>query len=247
MLTLWGGSCCSLRARTWSADEADCLGAAGPNSVGVSGLIHIPTAEVPPVGSLLLSGGNVPTRMVPGDLRTERLHHYAVGMVLLPGLETTLNFTLLRLHGARHYNNQDRNGSVRLRLVPQGRWTPQVVVGATSLLVERGSSWWQNYYAVATRRVHSERHGTLAFTLGYYFPWGRYARYYDRPFGGLAWTPQLLPAPFERFFSLSFMGEYDSRQWNYGVRCSVLERLCYTMALTASGQWTWQVGYRVQL
>lgn len=237
MLPCWGQS--GLDA------EAPC--GYGPNSVGVTGLIHIPTAEVPPVGSLLLSGGNVPRLMTPGDVRAERLHHYGVGIVLLSGLETTLNFTLLRLDGARRYNNQDRNGSVRLRLWPQGRWAPQVVVGATSLLADVGRSWWENYYLVGTRTVRSERHGVWTLTGGYYFPWGEYARCYGRPFGGVSWTPWLLPPPFERFCTLGLMGEYDGWQWNCGLRLMLLERLSYTMAWTAAREWTWQVGWRFQL
>lgn len=241
MLTLSAVSCWAVPSDTAPTNIA-------PNSVGVTGLLHIPTAEMPPVGTLLLSGGNIPRRMVPGDFRTERLHHYAVGVTLLPGLETTLNFTLLRLHGARHYNNQDRNGSVRLRLLKErGRWMPQVVVGATSLLCEGGSSWWENYYLVATRHFHSERHGTFGLTAGYYFPHGLYARYYDRPFGGVSWTPLLLPAPFEHLAQLTLMSEYDSHQWNYALRVTLLRRLSYTLGLTDGREWTWQLGWQFRL
>jgi hypothetical protein len=226
-----------------------CAAVSAQNSVGATGLIHIPTAEMQPAGTLMLGGGSLPRQMIPNGMHDETDHHYYVNFTMFPFLETALNFTLLRLHGARHYNNQDRSGSVRLLLWRQEwcRFLPQVVVGSNSLLCEGGSSWWQAYYAVITRRWESPRYGMFSLTAGYYFPWGDYRSYYGRSFGGVAWRPVLLPPHYEKIVTATLIAEYDSHQINYGLRACLWNRWSYTAAWTRLHHWTWQLCYRVHL
>lgn len=231
----------------WCLAASCVLPLTAQNSVGVTGLIHIPTAEMQPAGTLLVGGGDVSRLMIPGDIRSESLHHYYLNFTMFSWIETSLNFTLLKLNGAKHYNNQDRNGSVRVRLWKEWHGLPQVVVGSNSLFCEGGSSWWEAYYVVATRTLHFARTGRLALTAGYYFPWGKYAAYYNRPFGGISYTPPLLPPRYEKLMTVSLLTEYDSHQWNYGARLTLLDRVLFTMALTDGRSRTWQLGYKVYL
>lgn len=217
------------------------------NSVGVTGGIHIPTAEMHPAGTWMAGGGAVSERAMPRHPSNTDTHHYFVNFTMFPALEVGLNFTLLKFNGARHYNNQDRNGNVRLRLWKQGRrWVPQVVIGSNSLFSDVGNSRWEAYYIVASRSVGLGRGGRLLATAGHYIPMGEQKDFYKKPFGGIAWEPDFFSAWFDKIMTIRFLAEYDSHQINYGVRCTLFKRLLCSMAWTDLTRWTWNVTYRTR-
>lgn len=217
------------------------------NSVGVTGGIHIPTAEMQPAGTLMAGGGSVSVKAMPREPSYTDTHHYFVNFTMFPALEAGLNFTLLKLNGSRRYNNQDRNGSIRLRLWKQGkRWMPQVVIGSNSLFSDVGDSRWEAYYVVASRSVEIGWGGRLLATAGYYIPIGKHKDFYDRPFAGMAWEPHVFPHYYNKIMTINFLAEYDSHQINCGIRCAVFRHLLCTMAWTDLSRWTWNITYRTR-
>ena len=217
------------------------------NSVGVTGGIHIPTAEMQPGGTLMAGGGFVPKEIMPSSSRYADTYHYYVNFTMFPALEAGLNFTLLKLNGARHYNNQDRNGTVRLRLWKQGRLgLPQVVIGANSLFSDNGSSRWEAYYIVASRRFSIGGDSRLTVSAGYYIPLGEYRKFYNRPFGGINWQPQIFPLIFNKIMTINILAEYDSHLINYGVQATMFRHVLCTMAWTDCRRWTWSLSFRKQ-
>jgi len=217
------------------------------NSVGVTGGIHIPTAEMQSVGTLMAGGGLVPAEAMPRDPSHSDTHHYFVNFTMFPALEVGLNFTLLKLNGARRYNNQDRNGNVRLRLWKQGeRWLPQVVIGSNSLFSDVGNSRWEAYYVVSSRYLVLGKGGFLLATAGYYIPVGDHKDFYTGPFVGAAWEPGFFPAWFDKIMAIKFLAEYDSHQVNYGVRWALFRHLSCTMAWTDLSHWSWNVTFRTR-
>lgn len=217
------------------------------NSVGVTGGIHIPTAEMQPAGTLMAGGGSVSERAMPRGASYADTHHYFVNFTMFPALEVGLNFTLLKLNGSRRYNNQDRNGNVRLRLWKQGKgWMPQVVVGSNSLFSDVGDSRWEAYYIVASRHMGVGRGGTLLATAGYYIPIGEHKDFYNKPFVGIAWETPFLPARYNRIMTINFLAEYDSHQINYGVRCELFRHLLCSVAWTDLTRWTWNITFRTR-
>ena len=101
------------------------------HSMGVTGLLNIPTADMQADGTFMVGANFLPDRMLP-DLWNYNTGNYFLNMTFLPCLEVGYRCTLMRLKTGKW--NQDRSVSLRLRPLKEGRYWPSVVLGSNDAL-----------------------------------------------------------------------------------------------------------------
>lgn len=134
--------------------------------------------------------------------------------------------------------NQDRNFSVRLRLLKEGQWwkyMPAIVIGSNDVTTRpsddsstnfsnpkgTGNGFWNRYFIVATKHLTFKNMGELGVHLAYV-----YNRRKDYPLNGPAiganFRFSLSPTSFinKAVNNLNLMAEYDSKSINCGFEYS---------------------------
>lgn len=134
--------------------------------------------------------------------------------------------------------NQDRNFSVRLRLLKEGQWwkyMPAIVIGSNDVTTRpgddsstnfsnpkgTGNGFWNRYFIVATKHLAFKNMGELGVHLAYV-----YNRRKDYPLNGPAiganFRFSLSPISFinKAVNNLNLMAEYDSKSINCGFEYS---------------------------
>ena len=90
-------------------------------SMGTTGLMNIPTADMQPDGTFMAGGNFMPSAILPPEWNYHS-GNYFLNMTFLPFLEVAYRCTLLKT-GDAHGNkwNQDRSVSLRLRPLKEGK------------------------------------------------------------------------------------------------------------------------------
>ena len=84
-------------------------------SMGTTGLLNIPTADMQPDGTVMVGGNYMPQEMLPEGWNYNSGNYFA-NVTFFPWLELAYRCTLLRMgHKKDGKWNQDRSVSVRLR------------------------------------------------------------------------------------------------------------------------------------
>ena len=203
---------------------------------GTTGLVSIPTAEIPEDRSIAF-GVNLVNRAFM-DPYLSGQHHgrlYYVSLGYLPFLEVDLRFT--RASNTPPRSVGDRMVSARLQLVKEQTKLPALVLGGQDIM---GTRKFHALYLVASKNVHLPRLDTpLGVHLGYA---SKILDAQHHQFAGLFGGLSFSPAPF-----LTFMLEYDSRHFNGGLRTVVIEPLAVIVALHDSGTLSGGVSYTLKL
>ena len=99
-------------------------------SMGTTGLMNIPTADMQPDGTFMAGGNFMPSAILPPEWNYHS-GNYFLNMTFLPFLEVAYRCTLLKT-GDAHGNkwNQDRSVSLRLCPLKEGKWWPAIVIGS---------------------------------------------------------------------------------------------------------------------
>lgn len=201
-----------------------CAGAgracAAPTLWGYTGLINIPTADLPPDGHAVLGTGYLKR---PYGLCTRPGHDnatYYASLSFLPFLEVTLRVTRFRGANIDHLlpaygSDKDRSMGVRLRLLGPGHGrAPDVVVGVHDpALGELGLDELSNSGAAALYVVASKRLGRAGWHAGYAVDGARVGHtHFSGLFGGVEVAATRW---------LSAMAEYDTHKISAGLRGAV--------------------------
>ena len=180
---------------------------------GTTGLVSIPTAEMPADGAVA-AGVNVIDARYNGHQFNRRFDGHAVmvqyvSVGFLPFAEVGLRLTRLMDYPEPQALG-DRMVSVRVRLMEQGRVTPAVVVGAHDLV---GTQIYHSIYVVGSRRVDPvPLLGAVSAHAGYGDDWPGIrvkGRQFQGVFGGVAVEPR----PW-----VALLVEHDAERVNAGVR-----------------------------
>ena len=145
-------------------------------SMGTTGLLNIPTADMQPDGTFIAGGNFMPQEMMPEnwDYSTG---NYFVNMTFLPFLEVVYRCTLMKIKKNGTWN-QDRSVSLRLRPLKEGKWWPSVVVGSNDAFTTnqlnmfeetKGNRFFASIYGVATKHFVMGGHD-LGVSFGGYVP-----------------------------------------------------------------------------
>lgn len=216
-------------------------------SMGVTGLLNIPTADMQKDGTFMVGGNFMPKDMTPGDW-DYHTGNYFVNMTFLPFFEVAYRCTLF--HGDYKGGNkwqQDRSVSLRLRPLKEGEWWPSVVVGSNDAFTtnqlnmfhdSKGNRYFSSVFGVGTKHFAMGGHD-LGVTFGGHVPFHK-ASLNKGVFGGVAYSPAF-------FRELSVMAEYDSNVINVGVAARLFRHLslhlfCYDFKTVSAG-----IRYEVKL
>lgn len=208
---------------------------------GTTGLILIPTAELPPDGTVAIGGGIVDRKYSAYKGGTHDYIPYYASITYLPFLEMGFRFSRL-VNSEGNQALGDRMVSVRLQVLKEGPRRPAVVLGAHDFLKssEASTSRFNVLYAVASKHFDGV---PLARRVGLHLGYGSDAMEADSHqfigvFGGLSASP--LPW-------LDVLAEYDGTSFNVGPRLHVLRYVQVLAALQNFDAWVAGASVRLRL
>ena len=175
------------------------------NDFGVGGILDIPSARMSEEGTLNTTYS-----------RKDIVDIYSIGYQVLPRVEASFRYSIF---DARQkvpvYQRNDRSFELKVRLIDESRYLPQVSVGARDLL---GTGLWSSEYVVASKAF-----GALDVTAG--LGWGRLAE------RDVARNPLIaLSDSFgSRTGSSSLGGQFNTGSWFRGPRVGVFGGVRYRM------------------
>lgn len=181
-------------------------------SLGTTGQLMIPTAEMQETGTFMGGANFLPEKVTPSVFSFPTMNYF-VDMTLFSFIEFTYRMTLLKMTtgmGRTGYHNQDRSSTIRIRPIKESRYFPAVVIGANDLLIEGATPYWGAYYGVLTKTIDFHSRHRLAVTAGWYIHQGDKPAYNKGPFGGIRYTPSFCK-------ELKLMAEYDTHGWKVGA------------------------------
>ena len=207
-------------------------------SMGVTGLLNIPTADMQRDGTVMLGGNYLPKEMLPTHWDYNS-GNYFVNATFFPWLELAYRCTLMKVEETGKWN-QDRSVSIRLRPLKEGKWWPAIVIGSNDVLTTNelntfkdpgGTRYFSSVFAVGTKHFLLGGHD-WGVTIGGHIPF-RSASTRKGVFGGVEYRPA-----FFRDFSL--MAEYDSDAVNVGASVRLFRHLsahvfCYDFKNVCGG------------
>lgn len=211
-------------------------------TMGNTGLLHMPTGEMQKDGTALIGGNYLNKHNMPNSW-TYNTYNYYVNITFLPFIEIAYTAHLLSFgewgKDGKHFNNQDRAFSGRIRLLKEGQlWKhmPGITIGAYDpasghdgggeAIVDQSEgshNYFARYYIAATKHAELKKWGTLGGHLAYI-----YSRGTGNKYKGVA-----IGADFRPIFhpNLDFMAEYDARHFNCGLQYNFLKYFICTFEL----------------
>lgn len=120
-------------------------------SMGNTGLLNIPTADMQKAGTFMGGGNYLPNGMTPFNFNTG---NYFVNITFLSFLELSYRCTLLkttRYDGKKGYFQQDRSLSARIRPIEEGKYHPAIVIGTNDPFKDTGTNYFATIYGVLTK------------------------------------------------------------------------------------------------
>lgn len=201
---------------------------------GVTGLLHMPNAEMQQDGTFMMGGNYLDKHNVPNMARWDNnfTYNYFINITFFHFMEVSYICTLFRaVHNGTlpesywgKFTNQDRQFAVRLRLIKEGQWwkhMPSIVVGVndpgTSAqgdgyyfgeASENHNGYFNRWYIAMTKHIETT-YGQLGAHVAYL-----YNKRTDYPLNGPAFGLNFRPM-FHK--NLNLIAEYDAKTFNIGA------------------------------
>lgn len=224
-----------------------CLHLPAQFTIGTTGLLNMPTADMQRDKTFMFGGGFLEKHTTPTRW-TYNTFNYYINVTLFPWLEVAYDCTLHKamkcdpVYGCGFwpeqtwgkFTNQDRNFSVRLRLLKEGQWwkyMPAFVIGSNDVTTRpsdsdanfsnpkgNGNGFWNRYFIVGTKHFLVKNIGELGIHLAYV-----YNKRTDYHLNGFASGANFCFSLPETSFAvkalngLNLMLEYDARTINIGA------------------------------
>ena len=162
------------------------MGVQAQYSMGNTGLLNIPTADMQETGTFMGGGNYLPNGMTPFNFNTG---NYFVNITFLSFLELSYRCTLQkakRYDGKEGYFHQDRSMTARVRPLKEGKFHPSLLLGVDDPFKNTGINYFATVYGALTKGFSIAKGDRLALTAGYYFPLNDHS-IKDGPFGGISY------------------------------------------------------------
>jgi len=194
-------------------------------TLGVTGLLNSPTAEMSPDRTVKI-GGNFLPKQFTTDTWDYHTFNFFINITFLSFVEVSMNNTAFDLWDAGYFSNVDRSISVRLRPVKEGKYWPAVVIGSndvisTSSLVgyAQGNKFFGTHYIALTKHfdIGANRLGLHA---AYNIPVSVHVKQEFPVSGGISFSPAF-------YKNLNIIAEYDSRDFNLGANVLLFKQLYF--------------------
>ncbi len=180
-------------------------------SMGTTGLLNTPSAEMQETGTFTIGGNFLPQEITPATFRYNT-GNYFVGITFFSFLELNYRCILFKtsyMSEKPKFNQQDRSLSARLRPIKEGKYMPAIVIGTNDPFNDYGENYFATVYGVTTKNFRIGEH-KIGISGGYYYPLSDANTEYDGVFGGISYTPAFCKP-------LSVIAEYDSSGFNVGA------------------------------
>ena len=185
---------------------------------GITGMIHVPTAEMAKEGEARIGAFFLNNRFLPEQIGKTGYHtfNHFLAITPFPWIELSYVCTLLKGSKDGDYTMKDRNFNAKVRPLKEGKWWPAIAVGMSDIghaptNEELGvdGAYFQNIYLTASKHVRWKDH-EFGFHLAY--------RYYTSDFnakwrgiaGGVTYRPAFAK-------ELRLLAEYTGNEFNVGV------------------------------
>ena len=213
---------------------------------GMSGLIHVPSADMDDAGEIRVGAHFLNKEFLPdagfnplGRGKYYTTNHY---LSITPFSWIELGYTCTLQKGLKNGNkddigfyHKDRYFSVKIRPVKEDKWWPGIAVGSndpvttdnnaheTGLPEKNKNQIFGNVYVAATKHLDIEGH-CIGFHLAYR-KWKRSCnRKWNGPVGGITFRPSFLK-------SLRAIAEYTGNEVNIGADCLLWKHLLLQASL----------------
>lgn len=235
---------------------AGLMSAEAQQYTGMSGLIHVPSAEMDSAGVARIGAHFLNRHFTPGH----RYWHYEgkkydtgdfyLSLTPFSWMELGFTITLLKHKAADEgwagsaangpdksgYNRKDRYFSIKFRPLKEGRWYPAIALGANDFLSSSpfssnssdNNGFWRNYYIAATKHLDINRH-RLGATIAYRYFTGYYNHRWQGVTGGVTYRPSFA----ENFRAIV---EWTGCDLNIGIDCLLWKHLLLQASLQR-GRW----------
>ena len=209
---------------------------------GMSGLIHVPTAEMDKEGDARIGVHFLNREMTPNESffynNGKKYHTFSHYLSFTPfsWMELGYTCTLLRKKSKPsdssigHYGLKDRYFSLKLRPLKEGKWWPAIAVGCNdfwdsraSVSGEGGELYFGNLYAAASKHFDIGLH-EVGVHVAYRHYRRKYNKKWDEPIGGITYCPS-----FAR--NLRVIAEYTGNEINVGADCLLWRHLLLQVSL----------------
>ena len=193
---------------------------------GMTGLLHVPSAEMDTIETLRLGVHAIPAEMMPDAMLFEGEKYasssWYVSAMPLKWIEAGYNFTLMKFYRNLNRNSnevgfysKDRYFSVRLRPLSEGRYWPSVVIGGNDVIGQRDgdsySFYFRNFYVAASKHID------LPFgEVGGHLAYRKWAKSFNSRWDGVVGGITLRPSVYS---PLRAIAEYDGESVNIGADC----------------------------
>lgn len=185
------------------------LGGRAQQYTGISGLIHVPSADMHHEGDARIGIHNLNKEMLPdvGFLTNGEKYNtcdYYLSITPYSWMELSYMCTkrMDMVNGKPEYRRKDRNFSIKLRPLREGKYWPAVAIGCNDIGTSIASSvtststnvqlYFQNYYVAATKHfLFSDNE--LGITLAYRHFTREYNDKWNGLVGGITFRPSFFP------------------------------------------------------
>lgn len=200
---------------------------------GVTGLLHMPSAEMQRDKTVML-GGNFLNKALTPPKWYYGTYNYYLNVTIFPFLEVAYTCTLFTAEGLGYakygysgFMNQDRYFSFRLRALKEGqfwKYMPAVVLGTSDpftstgdkIASEKGNGYFSRFYIAATKHIQIGKE-ELGVHLAYLY--NRRKDYHlNGPAVGVTYSPSFHKP-------LTLIAEYDSKDFALGATYLLLNHV----------------------
>ena len=235
------------------------LGAAAQQYTGMSGLIHVPDADMDSAGDARIGMHYLDRHMLPDRsfvFQGKPYNTIDAYLSITPFSWVEVGFTMtffrkLMYNGHESHWKNDRYFSVKFQPLREkkGKWWPSIAVGSNDFVSsgltvhtnpESGNNYFRNFYVAATKHFEPRGHD-IGVTLAYRYYTQNYARKWNGVVGAVTYRP--------RFFRpLRGILEYaGGGQVNFGVDCLLWKHLLIQASLQRFKYFSGGVCYVVNL
>jgi len=199
------------------------------STLGVTGLLNSPSAEMSPDGTVKIGGNFLPQGFLP-DTWDYNTFNYFVNITFVPFAEVAITNTALDNFNIGRITNQDRAICLRVRPLKEGKYWPAVVIGSNDVLTTGtmleaggGNKYFGTTYLALSK--HFDLYGnTVGVHAAYNIPVSDYAQQKFPISGGVSFTPKF-------YKDLNIIAEYDTKNFNIGANVIVFKYLYFQFLL----------------
>lgn len=198
---------------------------------GLSGLIHVPSADMNEEGTARIGGYYMNKHFTPGDKNDRygfvyegekyNTADFYLSVTPFRWVEIGYTFTLLKTlaegRDKPKYNQKDRYFSIKLNPLREGKYHPAIVIGSNDFIGSptkrhayggSGAGYFCNYYIAATKHFKPGKHD-IGVHLAYRYCPNAYNQRWEGVVGGITFQPS-----FQK--NLRAIAEYTGDDINVG-------------------------------